>query len=668
MIKNFYFIFLLSLLLSPLQAEDKNHLKKEKEQFEQLCKLHPNDHKALLYLGHLYTDSGEYAKAFACYKCILDRFGPSSDLYNSLGGTLQLSDPSRWKESLSYYEKAITLDPTYPGAYNNIAVLYRQFREWKKAAEYYEKCAKLMPSAQVYRDLGNVYIDLKEWKKSTDAFNRSLEIDPTDAKTYTSFGILYFVLGDRKKAIKCFEKALDFNPEDEAATSYLYVEYRRLCLFDKAQKLESKLDDMTKEALRQGRLCEETPFHHLLRSSDPLENLAISKAWASDLQGSLRHAPYQHKMVPKKKLKIGYLSADFFDHATMHLMAGLFRLHDKSKFDIIVYSHSLNDNSLYRSELIKNCNCFVDINDISDEEAAALIYKDGIDILVDLKGLTQHSRLSIAMYHPAPLQMTYLGYPGTSGADCFDYVITDKIVCPPEHQPYYTEKFLYIDPCYQVNDDHQKISPKKITRADVGLPQDGVVFACFNNPQKIDSQVFDVWMRLLKENPKSVLWLFVLEGDEKLFADILGQRALSKGVEKDRIHFAKKVPKDEHLKRLQLADIAVDTRLYNGHTTTSDALWAGVPVVGLKGSYFPSLVSSSLLTAIEMEELIADSLESYYEKANLLAKNPEKLRAIRKKIEENKHKAPLFNTLKFTRQLEALYERCYQTKFSHQKV
>ena len=368
------------------------------------------------------------------------------------------------------------------------------------------------------------------------------------------------------------------------------------------------------------------------------------------------HFPFDGRRTGKSKIVIGYLSNDFRYHATAHLMLSLFGLHNRDEFEIYCYSYGKDDRSYYRSRIQHDCDKFVDISSFGHDAAAGCIYKDKVDILVDLKGYTEGTRLSICALRPAPVQVSYLGFPGTTGADFFDYIITDKIVTPEEHAPYYSEKFAYLPHCYQVNDHTQLIANKDWKKGDFGFPEDSFVFCSFNGPYKIDPVMFDVWMEILRKVPDSILWL--LSGNN-IAEKNLRREAEARGIQSERLVFADMLPKDEHLSRLRFADLALDTRIVTGHTTTSDALWAGVPVITLQGGHFASRVSSSVLSAIGLPELITHSLEEYEALAVQLARNPAQLQEIRQRLAENRLSAPLFDTPRFVRNLESAYKEMW---------
>jgi protein O-GlcNAc transferase len=338
------------------------------------------------------------------------------------------------------------------------------------------------------------------------------------------------------------------------------------------------------------------------------------------------------------------------------LMAQIFELHDRNHFRISAYSYGPNDGSVMRKRLEKAFDQFIDIRALSDEAAAKRIYEDGIDILVDLTGYTQHGRSAILALRPAPIQVNYLGYPGTMGAGFVDYLIADQFIIPPEQQEHYTEKVVWLPDCYMPRD----ISCRRLAaprRKDCGLPDEGFVFCSFNLPYKITPDMFDIWCRLLKAVPGSVLWL---PSSNPNAETNLSREAESRGVAPERIIRAPRMNlAEEHLARIQCADLFLDTTPYNAHTTCSDALWMGLPVITCVGKTFPSRVAGSLLTALGVPELITYSLEDYYTLALDLATDRRKYENIRNKIIANRESAPLFDSTKFTRHLEQAYRQMW---------
>jgi predicted O-linked N-acetylglucosamine transferase (SPINDLY family) len=403
--------------------------------------------------------------------------------------------------------------------------------------------------------------------------------------------------------------------------------------------------------------CASTPFPVLSFFDRPELHLLVSKIY-SDLKYKnlcLSKAPFS--LYSHGKIRIGYYSADFHNHATSYLMAELFELHDKSKFEIFGFSFGPVNNDDMQVRVSSAFDHFYFVNDKSDHDVASLSRQLGIDIAIDLKGFTQDYRLGIFAYGCAPIQVNYLGYPGTMGTDFIHYVIADITVIPETNQQFFTEKVVYLPHSYQVNDSKRAISDRLFTKPEVGLPGSGFVFSCFNNVYKILPSTFDGWMRILKSIDGSVLWLL---DDNPTATSNLQKEAQARGVDPSRLVFAKRMSLDEHLARLKLADLFIDTLPYNAHTTTSDALWAGLPVLTCMGESFASRVAASLLKAIDLPELITHSQQEYEAKAIELATNPALLKAIKDKLAANKLTKPLFDTKLFTKHLEAAYSSMYQ--------
>jgi SAM-dependent methyltransferase len=354
-----------------------------------------------------------------------------------------------------------------------------------------------------------------------------------------------------------------------------------------------------------------------------------------------------------QRIRVGFLSSDFFEHATTMLLVEILENLDRKRFELFGYCFSPDDGSKLRHRIIGAFEHYVHIGAMSDHDAAQTIHSDGIDILIDLKGYTKDARAEILAYRPAPVQVNYLGYPGTMGADFIDYILADAIVAPMEHQEQYSERIVHLPHCYQPNDRQRKIDEEPVTRADFGLPEDAFVFCSFNNSYKINAAMFDVWMRLLQSVPGSVLWLL---GSNDICRENLRREAASRGVESDRLVFAGRLPIAKHLARQRLADLFLDALPCNAHTTASDALWVGLPVLTCMGETFSGRVAASLLTAMDLPELITHSPEEYAQAALTLALDKGRLEQIRHKLAEQRQTAPLFDSHRYARNLESSFE------------
>ena len=356
----------------------------------------------------------------------------------------------------------------------------------------------------------------------------------------------------------------------------------------------------------------------------------------------------------RPKIRIAYLSADFHNHPVAYLIAELFELHDRARFEVIGVSYGRAPKDEMKRRIAESVDCFIELPDKSDLEIAEIVRENEIDIAIDLGGHTDSSRLGIFAYRPAPIQLHYLGYSGTTGAGFIDYLIADSVVIPDEFRPFYTEKIIRLPGAFQVNDRTRKIAACQGSRVDHGLPAEGFVFCCFNNNWKITPDLFDVWMRVLQHVEDSVLWLF---RDNDAAENNLRKEAALRGVDSSRLIFAKKVSLDQHLARHQYADLFLDTFYYNAHTTASDALWTGLPVLTKLGQTFASRAAASLLNAIGLPELIVRTQNDYESLAIELAMNPEKLHLLKKKLVANRLSEPLFDTPRYVKNLELAFEQ-----------
>ena len=382
-----------------------------------------------------------------------------------------------------------------------------------------------------------------------------------------------------------------------------------------------------------------------------------AEIWNIDKNPAMRSLGPIIKQPRHPKIRLGYYSADFHNHATAYLMAELFERHDKEKFELIAFSFGPETKDEMQIRVSQAFDHFINVASLSDIEVALLSRELGVDIAIDLKGVTQDARLGIFSFRAAPIQVSYLGYPGTLGADYIDYLIADKTLIPLQGQQYYSEKIVYLPNSYQVNDRHRVIAPTQFTKQELGLPEEAFVFCCFNNNFKITPDVFDSWVRILKAVDASVLWLFQ---DNPTAVMNLRKEATLRGLDPARLVFAKRMDLPEHLARHKAADLFLDTRPYNAHTTASDALWAGLPVLTCMGESFASRVAASLLNAIGLPELVTETQADYEALAIALATNPGKLQEIKEKLGRNRLTTPLFDTALFTKHIEVAYSMMYE--------
>lgn len=500
-------------------------------------------------------------------------------------------------------------------------------------------------------------IEQGHWDEAEAQYQKMLELNPNNIDALFNLGLVYDMQRQKNEAIECYRKILATDSKYFAAKIHIVHWMQQQCQWDGLKSDAQKLRKAVLEApiINRNHI---PPFAFMaLPGATAMEIKRCAERYVQIAYRSLaRLRPslgFDFKRPPGNKIRVGYLSGDLRQHAVSYLMAEVFELHDRSQFHISAYSYGPDDASAMRNRLEKAFDRFVDIRDDSYESAARKIYADRIDILVDLTGYTRDSRCGILALRPAPVQVNYLGYPGTMGADFIDYIIADEFVVPPGREKYYTESVMRLPDCFQANDSARP-RLKAPTRTECGLPEESVVFCCFNQTLKITPEFFDIWCRLLKAVPGSVLWLST--GIPQAEAN-LRKEAESRGVAPERLIVAPFLQRDQYLARLQCADLFLDTLPYNAGTTCSDALWMGLPVVTCAGDFFASRMAGSLLTAIGVPELIAYNLEEYYRLALELATDREKLDAIRSKIVANRDTTPLFDSKRFTRNLEHAYRQ-----------
>jgi len=400
------------------------------------------------------------------------------------------------------------------------------------------------------------------------------------------------------------------------------------------------------------------PLVFLAFSKDSEVQLRCAQLYVKDRLGACPAPVYRGSILRTgNRIRLAYLSADFREHPTAYLMAELFERHDRDRFEVFAFSFGTDDGSAMRRRLEGAFDHFIDVRQMSDADVAQHMAALGIQLAIDLMGHTKDSRPGILARRPAPVQVNYLGYLGTMGAEFIDYILVDPFVVPADQQPFYTEKLVHLPDCYQVNDRKREIAEQTPSRVECGLPEDGFVFCCFNNHYKITPAVFDIWMRLLQTVPGSVLWML---GGQEATERNLRREAASRHIDAERLIFAPRKKLPEHLARYRVADLFLDTLPCNAHTTASDALWVGLPVVTCAGRAFAGRVAGSLLHAVGLPELVTESHEAYEALALKLATDPQQLNSLRERLARNRGIAPLFDTDRFRGHIEAAYTRMWE--------
>lgn len=656
-------------------------IKKAQELLEQS----PKTFKVWNILGASAAEKGMENKAIDAYKkCIL--LNPNyPDAYYNMGNTLH--NLNKHDEAVISYKKAVSIKPDYAEAYYNMGLVFRDQGKLDDAIKSYESFILLRPNyADVYNNLGNLFQDLGKLEKSIIAFKKAISIKPDYANAFCNMGISLKNQGNYTCAVKAFKKAILLKPNFAEAYNNMGNALRNqdklkeaIIAYQKAISIKPDYESARAQKLfQQANICDwniikkdknliptlgtkhkfVSPFTMLCIEDFPENNRLRSEVF---VKSNYIQKPLPLPTVLTKKnsdrIRIGYFSADFHNHATMCLIAKVFAIHNRQKFEIYAYSYGPDKKDKMREMLIKSVDVFDDVREMTDKDIATLARQDKIDIAVDLKGLTKDQRLGIFAYRAAPIQISYLGYPGTTGTSFIDYIIADRVVLPVDQRRSYSEKIIYLPNTYQPNDNSRVISSKVGTRKNMGLPEKGFVFCCFNNNYKITSVEFDIWMRLLSKVKGSVLWLLK---SNKWAEENLKKEAEKRGINKDRLVFAENLPHDEHLARHKHADLFIDTFNVNAHTTASDALWAGLPIVTKPGQSFIARVAASLLKAINLPELITESKKHYEELILDLATDSDKLKKIKDKLANNRMTQPLFNTETYTKNLENAYHQTYQ--------
>jgi len=550
--------------------------------------------------------------------------------------------------SIKSYKQMIKLMPGYASAYYNMGIALYDKGDFAGAIVSYGEALKLNPNfAGAHYNIGKAQQDKGELDAAIVSYKQAINIDPNYVDAYYNIGNLQKDKGELDISIESYMQALKVNPNFNRARAQKLYQQAHVCDWKAIQEdleLVPELGVLGQAASPFSMLSfEDSPERHHMRSKNHINKKNFPPALPLTLQKG-------------KRIRIGYFSADFHNHATMYLMIRLFENHNQKDFEIYAYSFGPNPADEMRQRVITAVNVFHDVTNMSNREIALLAQEDKIDIAVDLKGFTKGNRLGIFAYRAAPIQINHLGYPGTMGADFIDYIIADKLVIPPMYEHYYSERIIRLPYTYQPNDNTRAISDATLTRLEMGLPERGFVFCCFNNNYKISAEEFSIWMRILNKVEGSVLWLIKAN---KWAVTNLKKEAEKRGINSSRLIFADKINLDKHLARHSLADLFIDTFNYNAHTTASDALWAGLPVVTKLGKSFAARVAGSLLTAVDLPELIVETNEDYEALILDLVNNPKRLAAIKKKLMKNRLSKPLFDTELFTKHLEDGYRQAY---------
>ncbi len=615
--------------------------------YQDALKIAPTDYEVLYNLGTVYLGTGELENAITYFKKSVEINPYYVNALNNLGVAYQyLND---FESSTKTYEEVIRIKDDDFIAYNNLGVSISKQGLPARSVLYFQKAIDINSNYEdAYNNLGNALQQLGSYKEALEFYKRALEIKPDYLEALINIASDYQELGDLGNSVTNYEKALEIDPNNPQTLSHLLHIYQQICDFSKVNEYKTRLKTKNLD-----------PLINIMYSDNLEDNLEVAKAWSADVVAKTRALEKFKYNWKNKKIKIGYLN-NFQDKPVGYLIKDLFKNHNRKKFEIYAFSYGSAAGGDLREQVAKDVDHFIDIANLNNQETARLINDKQIDILIDLKGYTKGQRMEVMARRPARVQVTYLGFPGTTGAGFFDYIITDKILTPPVMAKFFSEKFLYMPGCYQIYSapHYQKL---KVSRADYNLPRKGVIFSSLNQTVKIDEELFKSFMRIIKAVPGSVLWL---HGSNALAIQNLRASAVTENIDPDRLIFADSVGFDEHLSRIPLADIALDPYAYSGGATTAHTLWCGVPVLTKTGKHYLSRMSTSLVTNAGLKECICKTKKEYEEIAIELAINPVKLKRLKSKLINNRYK-PMFNPGKFVKDLEKHLETIHELAPRH---
>ena len=620
--------------------------------FRRAATIRPDNLDVLYNLAVALGMSGNYKEAVQSYKKVLEINPRHANARNNYATTL-LQD-GQLLDALHQYDELIATNPHIADAYNNRGMALQRLKRLAEALRDYDKAIELKPNyPEAYVNRGNALADLHQPDDALASYQKALALLPDFSDAYNNIGNIHFHRGSYEEAIAAYNKGLSLQPDDAEALSMRLSAKMHLCEWSNFENERSNVASSIKRGLVT------YPFIALAVSSSIEDHLRCARRF-SEIRFPPSDEPVRRgEVYSHDRIRVAYVSGDFREHPIAYLMTGLFEHHDRSRFEVTAVSFSPDQETDTTRRLKAAFEHFIDVRAKSDQEVAALMREREIDIAVDLVGFLEGARTNIFARRAAPVQVNYLGYPGTIGAKYFDYIVGDPTVIPRQDFRYYTESVVWLPDTYLATDGARSIAKSTPTRWDLNLPDDGFVFCCFNQSYKINPAIFEVWMRLLREVEGSVLWL---REHKAVASDNLRSEARQRGVAAERLIFAPRAPlAADHLARQRQADLFLDTLPYNAHTTATEAIWAGLPMITCMGSSFGGRVAASINRAVGMTELVAKSLLEYEALALKIAKDPTLCLQLKDKLAHNRQTYPLFDTAQFTRHIEAAYKRMWQT-------
>ena len=619
---------------------------------EKATKINPRSTNALNSLGVILAHLKRHQEAIASFDAALklepnhvQALGNRSNSLNELG---------RFNEAISSSDRAIANDPRYAEAYMPRGAALFSCHRYLEALESYDRSLKINPSQAVaWAGRGNVFYKLKNYDESFAAYDKALALKPDLADAWLGRGNVFYDLRRYDEAFAAYDKALAAKPDLPYAEGSRLNAKLSLCRWDDIDAECTHLIDTVRAGERRS-----APFVLLALPATPADQLKCAQLWFSDRCPDPPPPLWRGEQYRHERIRVAYISPDYRDHPVAFLTAGMFESHDRSRFEVTGVSIGPDTDDAMRARLSRAFDRFLNVPDQTDKAIGRTLRELEIDIAVDLSGITENSRPAIFAQRPAPVQISYLGYCGTMGAAFYDYLLADRTAISQQDFEFFSEKVVWLPDSFIVNDRTRRIAERTPTRAELHLPENGFVFCCFNQPYKINPTMFEAWMPLLQAVDGSVLWL---RDHNAIATHNLCLEAARRGVAPERLVFAAFVPQDaDYLARQRQADLMLDTLNYNAHTTACDALWAGVPVLTCMGSTFAGRVAGGLLRAVGLPELVTQSLADYEALALKLAREPSLLRSLKATLARNRENCPLFDTARFTRNIETAYTTMWE--------
>lgn len=632
------------------------------ECFQRAVHLRPGYERGHNNLGRVRHSAGDLDAARSSFAEAV-RLNPRYAIaHNNLGAVLQAQ--GQHESAASCFRRAIAEKPDYPEAHFNLGTAIQTQGDPASAVTHFQRAIQLRPGyARAHFQLAQALELLRQDFAALAAYQQAVRLDPDNADHHQRLGDLLLVKGDCKEALVALERAVELQPDRPHSFARLCYGRQLACDWRTYQADCDRLWRDAEQALNQGKSTTLSPFQALTLPWSNERLFRIAKAHCAAAVSDLTERGFPQRSWPKgcgkvDRIKIGYVSGDFYDHAISHLICGLFERHDRNRFEVFAYGFGKADQSVFRRRIIEGCEHFVDVSALSVPALADRITADEIHIVVDLMGHTGINRLSAIALKPAPIQVNFLGMLGTIGGDFIDYLITDPTVTSADFAPYFCEQFVTMPHCYLIAEPEAFFPAVPVDRTQYGLPATGFVFCSFNSAYKHEPRMFSTWMQILTQVPDSVLWLF---STGEAVDENLRREAGVRGVSPDRLVFASSMPRDQHLLRHRAADLFLDGLHYNAAATASLALQMALPVLSTKGQTFGSRIGASLLTTVGLPELIADDLDQYAAIAVRLAQNPDELASIRERLVGARKTSPLFDTPRFVRNLERAFQTMWDT-------